>query len=373
MSTVSSIGKKSASGVGAPEAGPAPIPASASLGTSLPAPNMDVATATGDVMAMLYALTAKQRDQGTRQRASTAQDQGTQREVAFNRMRDELQAAKDAENDGGWLGKVTKTLDAITDAVVGGNPLQEAAHHLADLTGVDQFEIAYDFIRPDATLHGAVLLATAVTGEKKLAQGYDVVAASSSLRTRFQGVADASGEKKVMDVYAVTRDAIAMAMVTVGTCGTGSAAMFAVLSSAALAAEQKFDLLGGAGVGDDAKLALRLGAQAYMVAGNIACAFRLGASAAQAGSAAVSIINGAGEVSRGGVAVGRAAYEHEASLHLANAAEQENAQHRADRSLERIVAALRDMSKSYQRCLETIASSLNERDQSSLLVAQHIA
>ena len=138
-------------------------------------------------------------------------------------------------------------------------------------------------------IHGAVLLAAAVTKDQQITQGYDVIASGSSLRTRFQGVADISGkEKGVMDVYTVTRDAIAMAMamVTVGTCGTGSAAMFAVLSSAALAAEQKLDLLGGAGVGDDAKLALRLGAQAYLMAGNIACALKLGAGAAEAGKAA---------------------------------------------------------------------------------------
>jgi len=136
-------------------------------------------------------------------------------------------------------------------------------------------------------IHGAVLLAAAVTKDQQITQGYDVIASGSSLRTRFQGVADISGkEKGVMDVYTVTRDAIAMAMVTVGTCGTGSAAMFAVLSSAALAAEQKLDLLGEAGVGDDAKLALRLGAQAYLMAGNIACALKLGAGAAEAGKAA---------------------------------------------------------------------------------------
>ncbi len=374
MTYATSIGKVSAPSPVAPQVGPAPPRAGAAVGPNLPAPTMSLSAASGDVMAMLYALTAKQRDQGARQGASAAQDRGFGREVAFNRQREEIQAAKDAEADGGWLGNVTKALDAVTDAVVGGNPLQDAVLHLSALTGVDQLEIAYDFIRPDAMIHGAVLLAAAVTKDQQITQGYDVIASGSSLRTRFQGVADISGkEKGVMDVYTVTRDAIAMAMVTVGTCGTGSAAMFAVLSSAALAAEQKLDLLGEAGVGDDAKLALRLGAQAYLVAGNVACALKLGAGAAEAGRAAVSIVNGAGEVSRGGAAVGRAVYEHETSLHLAAAEEQESAQHRADRSIERIVTALRDMSKSYQRCLETIASTLNERDQSSLLIAQQIA
>lgn len=375
MTWATSIGKNSAPApVVAAEGRPGPAVGGVAAGVSLPAPTMSFSGASGDVMAMLYALTAKQRDQGARQASGTAQDRGLEREVAFNRQRDELQAAKDAEADGGWLGNVTKAIDAVTDAVVGGNPLQDAVHHLKGLTGIKQLDIAYDFIRPDATIHGAVLLASAVTGEKKITETYDAIGATSSLRTRFQGVADATGqEKRVMDAYAVTRDAIAMAMVTVGTCGTGSAAMFAVLSSAALAAEQKLDVLGEAGVGDDMKMALRLGAQAYVVAGNIACAVKLGASAAQASKVAVAIINGTAQVSRGGAAVGRAAYEHESSLHLARAAEQESAQHRADRSLGRIVNGLRDLSKSYQRCLETVASTLSERDQSTLLLAQHIA
>lgn len=340
---------------------------------TLPAPTTDLGTIQGDVMAMLYALSAKQRDTNSTTRAASAQQKGVERQVAFDRMREELQKAKDAKEDGGWLGDVVNVLDAAADAVVGGNPLQDVAKRLADTTGVDEFEVAYDFIRPDAMLHGAMLLASAVTGEEKITQGYDVVAGSSSLKTRFQAVADASGEQDVMDAYKVTRDAIAMAMVTVGTCGTGTAACFAVASSTALMLESKLDVLGELGVDDDTKMGLRLGAQAYMIAGNVGCAVSLGTSIATGAKVAVAIVSGADKMSRGGVQIGQGIYEHESTIHLNESAMFESVQQRTDREQKRIISGLRELSASYQRVLDTIAGTVDEQEQTTRTLAQRIA
>ena len=370
---VSSIGKhQSVQAVGGPGARHAA--AAAGPAALLPEPSADPGAVKGDVLSMLYALTAKERDTSSAQRAASAQRKGVERQQAFDHMREEIQKAKDAKEDGGWLGSVTKVLDGATDAIVGGNPLQDVANSVADATGIDAVTIAYDFIRPDAILHAGVLLASAVTGEDKIAQGYDMVAGGSSIKTRFQGAADVSGkQKEVMIGYEVTRDVIATAMVTVGTCGTGTAAYVAVGASALLMVEQRFDLLGKARVSDDVKMGLRIGGQVATVLGTAGVAYATHAAANAGAKAAVAIVNGAQTAARGGVQLGQAHYDHESNLHLAESAKYENEQHRADREQQRIITGLRAVAQSYQRSLENIASTLNERDQTSLLLAQHIA
>jgi hypothetical protein len=371
MTTVGSIGKTSVHGV----AEVAPIAAQATVGVhSLPMPNVDAQQATGDVLALLYALTAKERDGSATQRANAAQRKSTERQEAMQHMQEELQRAKDAKDDGGWLGSVTKVIDGVTDAVVGGNPLQDLANSVADATGVDAVTIAYDFIRPDAILHAGVMLASAVTGEDKLAQGYDALASGSSLKTRFQAVADASGKQdEVMLAYSLTRDSIATAMVTVGTCGAGTAAYVAAGASALLMIEQRTDLLGRAGVEGEAKMWTRLGAQLGTMVLTAGLSYATGTVANSSGKAAVAIFDGTTRAARGGVQLGQAAYDKESQLHLAESAKYEGAQHRADREQERIVSGLRALARSYQQSLETIASTLNERDRTPLTLARQIA
>ena len=369
---VSSVGNRSVQSVEGASGGPPP-PGVGPLDV-LPPPEMEIGAAQGDVMSLLYALTAKQRDTDETQRAGAAERKGTERKDAFDHMRAEIQKAKEAKEDGGWLDTVTHVLDSVADAVVGGNPLQDAAHELAQSTGIKAFDIAYDFIRPDALLHGAVLLTSAATGESGVAQTYDVGAGSSSLKTRFQGAADITGKEKVMDAYAVTRDGIAAAMVTVGTCGTGTVALVAVATSAALMLEAKTDALGELGVGDKAKMWTRLGAQAILIVGTAGAAVATSAKAVDVGAkTAVQIINGANQVSRGSVQVGQAIYEHASSEHLIESAKYQNTQHRADREQERLIGGLREVAKSYQRSLETIGSTMNERDQAPLMLARNIA
>lgn len=370
--TVGNVGGRAVQCVGG--VGPAAKPPAAAPVDVLPSPEMEIGAAKSDVMAMLYALTAKQRDTSSNQGASAAKRKETERQHAFEQMREELQKAKEAKEDGGWLGTVSDILDAATDAAVGGNPLQDVAHELAESTGIKAFDVAYDFIRPDALLHGAVVLTSAATGEDSIAQAYDIGAATSSLKTRFQGAADTTGQAEVMDAYAITRDGIAAAMVTVGTCGVGTVAVVAVASSAVLMLEAKADLLGKLGVADKEKMWIRLGAQASMVVGSAAAAFVGAGKIAPGGvKAAVAITNGANLVGRGSVQVGQAIYQHEADEHLAESAKHQNTQHRVDREQERLLAGLRDVSKSYQRSLDTIASTMNERDQIPLMLARHIA
>jgi hypothetical protein len=337
-------------------------------------PAMEIGAANGDVMSLLYALTSKQRDTASTQRAASAERKGAERTQAFERMREALQAAKEAKEDGGWLGTVTDILDAATDATIGGNPLQDVAHRLSEETGVKAFDIAYDFIRPDALLHGAVVLTSAATDGDAVAQTYDVAAGNSSLKTRFQGAADMSGREEAMDAYSLTRDGIAAAAITVGTCGTGVVAIVAVASSALLMAEAKLDVLGKAGVDNDAKMWIRVGAQATMAAVTLAGTMASSAKMVSGGAkVAVNIINGASQVTRGSVQVGEAMYEKASADHLTESERQQNAQHQADREQERIISGLRDVAESYQRSLETIATTMNERDQAALMLARSTA
>lgn len=354
-------------GGGEPRASTAPV-------NVLPAPGMDLREAQGDAMALLYALTAKQGDSQTTQRASAAERKGTERHQAFEHIQEENKKAQDAKDDGGWLSDVTDVLDAAADAVVGGNPLQDVAHRLAETTGCKAFDLAYDFIRPDALLHGAVVLTSAAAGESGIAQTYDMAAGSSSLKTRFQGAADVTGEARVMEGYTVTRDGIATAMITVGTCGAGGVAIFAVASSAALMLEAKADLLGKIGLSDKAKMWVRFGAQAYVVAATAGGSIAGGAKGVSVGAkVATNIVNGTNQVARGSVKVGQAIYEHASSEHLTESAKYQNFQHRIDREQERIISGLREVSQSYQRSLETLASTIVERDAAPLMLARNIA
>lgn len=340
----------------------------------LPAPTQEIGAASADVTALLYALTARQRDRDTSQRASTAERKDTERKDAFEKMRKELEKAKEAEEDGSWLGDVLDVVDSVTGALVGGNPLQDLAHDLSEATGIGAFEVAYDFLRPDALLHGAAVLTSAATGCDDVKQVYDVGADDVSMKTRFQGAADVTGEAKVMDAYAFTRDATATAMVTVGTCGTGTVAVVAMVSSAALMAEAKLDVLGRLGVEGEAKMWTRLGAQAAVAIGSAGLAFATKTQFAKGGAdAAVKIIGGANQVTRGAAKVGQALYQREVSEHMTNAAAHQHAQHRVDREQERLISGLREVTKSYQRCLESIGGALNERDQTHLMLARQIA
>jgi hypothetical protein len=319
-------------------------------------------------------MTAKQRNTASAARANAAQETGVERQHELDRMTAELAAASQAKKDGGWLSSITDALDAATDAIVGGNALEDVTHELAKDSGCEAFNIAYDFLRPDALVHGAVVVSGAASGQKKGAQIYDVTASSSSLKTRSQGAADITGEQDVMVGYAVTRDAIAGAAVTVGTCGTGTVAVVAMATSAALMLEAKTDALGKAGASDKEKMWMRLGAQAALVLANGVSAVTTPATDAQRFTkAAVLMINGANQMARGSVAVGHAVYDHEADEHLADAAMHEAAQQRADRAQQRIASGLREVAKAYQQSLETLAGTMNERDQSSLQLARSIA
>jgi hypothetical protein len=374
MSAVNNVARAIAQRIDAGSVG-APTGASEPAGAPLPLPEMTMQAAGGDVMSIIYALTSKQRDADSSQRHTAANVTADTRRAAYQKMQDELQAAKDAKDDSGWLGTAMKVLDSAADAVVGHNPLQDVAHTLSTATNCKAFDIAYDFIRPDAVLNGAMMVASAATGDHRISEGYDIGAASSSLKTRFQGAADATGEPDVMEGYAVTRDAIASAMVTVGTCGVGAAAIFVIATSTALAVEAKFDLLGKAGVSDDVKMGLRLGAQAYVVAAGAGASI---AGAAKglvplAGKITVNVVNGANQVNRGVVQVGQAIYDHETALHLKESTKYEAQQHQADRQQERIVVGLRELSQSFQRCLSTIANTMDERNQSTVSLARSIA
>ena len=122
---------------------------------------------------------------------------------------------------------------------------------------------------------------------------------------------------------------------------------------------------------------MRLGAQAALIVGTVGAAYAMApkvASATKAATtAATSIISGANQVSRGSVQVGQAIYEHASSEHLTESAKYDNTQHRADREQERLISGLREVSKSYVRSLETIGSTMNERDQTPLMLARNIA
>jgi len=370
---------------------------------------MSAEAANGDVMALLYALTSKQRDSDSSSRSQSAERKNDERKSEYENMKAEIAAAKEAEEDGGWLDSVTDALDSVCDCVVGGNPLQDLAHSLSEATGIKAFEIVYDFVRPDALLNAAACLATEATGRtefkevsdlkpleapKAPAAGLTGDAAGSSLKTRFQAAADLSGTPDVMEAYGVTRTVIASAMVTVGTCGAGTVAMVAVATSAALVVESKADLLGKAGVSDSAKTWIRVGAQAAMFvatagsaltsAPQAASAVGAGAKAATAATnatrkaidgakAATMLVNGANQVARGSVEVGKAVYEREVSAHNIEASKHEGAQGRIDRQQQRLVTGLREVSKSYQRTLETIAGSMKESQDTRLMLARQIA
>jgi hypothetical protein len=204
-----------------------------------------------------------------------------------------------------------------------------------------------------------------------------MTASSSSLKTRSQGAADASGQQDVMEGYTVARDAIAGAAITAGTCGTGTVAVVAMATSAALMLEAKTDALGKAGVGDKEKMWIRLGAQTGLVAVSAASALTSPAThatdAQRLTKAAVLMNNGTNQMARGSVTVGHAVYDHEADEHLADAAMHEAARQSADRAQERITSGLREVAKAYQQSLETLAGTMNEREQSSLQLARSIA
>ena len=372
---INAVGASKVQGLG--PNGAAPTAGAAAPPSVLPAPQMEVGAANGDVMSMLYVLTAKQRDAQSTQGAAKAERKGSERQEAFDHMRDELQKAKEAKEDGSWLSKVTAVLDSAADATVGGNPFQDVSHTLSESTGCAAFDVAYDFIRPDALLHGAVLLTKATTGRDEVAQVYDGVASTSSLKTRSQGAADVSGQEKVMTAYEITRDAIAAAMVAVSTCGTGTVALVALSASAALMMEAKLDLLGQAGVGGKEKMWIRLGAQAVLIVGGAGAGLSSSAGAAKSTEKAFksvsNVISGANQAARGAVKVGEAIYQHAADDHLTEAAKHENTQHQANREQDRIISGLREVSKSYQRTLENIASTINERDQTPLMLARQIA
>ena len=340
----------------------------------LPSPSASLDAALSDTMSILYAITAEQRDKTSAQRAGDAERKGTERQQAFKDMQAELQKAKEAEEDGGWLDDVMGVVGSVTDAVVGGNPLQDLANGLSDATGFDGFAIAYDFIRPDALTNAAVMLTSEATGCEEIKQAYDVLAFDSSLKTRFQGLADATGKSEIMDAYAVVRDATVMAMVAVGTCGVGTLSVVAIACSAALIAEARADLLGELGVEGPAKMWIRGGLQAAVLGVNITGALVGGAQLASGGTrAAVTVVNGTNQVASGAVNVGKAAYEREAAEHLTESAKHQNTQKRADREQERLISGLREVSKSYQNTLGSIASAIHERDQNLVTLSRSIA
>lgn len=353
--------------------------------SSLPKPSVHADKACMDVMAMLYALTENQRDAAGQERRTSIERKNHERQDAVEHQKEQIRQAQEAKDDGGWLSDVTKALGSAADAIVGGSPLDDIAHDLSDATGCEVFNIAYDFIRPDALLHAAVMLSGAATGSKGISQVYDAKPwaapqgpsggeGGASLKTRSQGAADATGHQEVMDAYAVTRDAEAAAMVTVATCGTGTVAMVAVASSAALMLEEKADLLGKAGVDGKTKMWVRLGAQAVLIFVNAGASFGSATSAISGGGkAAVQCASGANQMARGSVKVGEAAYQHASDEHLANASKYDGVQHRIDREQQRIVSGLRDVMQSYQRTLQTLTGTITERDQTRLTMAHQIA
>lgn len=387
MSTVNGVGGSKPPVSAGASAGGAPLSSEGDATAVLPASSMEISEAGSDVMALLYALTASERDADARGRKQSTERKSVERKDAFDQQREQIRRAKEAKDDGGWLSSVAEVLGSAADAVVGGSPLEDIAHELSEATGCKVFDLAYDFIRPDALLHAALLVTSAATGAKGIQQVGDakpweapkgtstsLQGEGTSLKTRSQAVADATNTPQVMDGYAATRDCVAGAMLTVATCGTGTLAVVAVASSAALMAEEKADLLGRAGVSAKEKMWLRLGAQAALiVVGASASATSAAKVSAERAKSAALVVNGATQAARGGVRVGQAAYEKASDDHMAEASRFEGLQKHVDRDEQRIIDGLREVSKSYQRTLETIAGTMNERDETRLLIARHLA
>ena len=376
MGGVTAVSGARAAPTSAPTGSPVPS-SSAGVGAPLPAPNVELTGAADDVMTMMYGLTAKQRDEQTADKKNAVQASQQASESAYQDQQAEAKQALEDQKKGGIFGGIMKAIGTITDAVVGGNPLQDLAKTADDALGTKTFEVVYDFIRPDAILNAAALLASKATGSDKITEAYDMGAAPSSLKTRFQGAADATNEQKIMSVgYDTVRDAIAGAMVTVGTAGVGTATIAAIALSASLAVESKLDLLGKMGIHGGLAEGLRIGAQVYSMA------FTVGASFATAGvreaastgtKIATNVINGVDKTTQGVSTIGQAAYSYSAEQHTTTAAADANTQQQNSRQIDRLVAGLREISQSYERSLGTIASTLQVRDQTSLQVAQSIA
>jgi hypothetical protein len=391
MSNGTVNGATSARSVQPSQSANAPTAAPPASAATLPTPSMNVAAASGDAMAMLYALTSSQRDADGKERTLDADLKGKERQAAIKQQQDELQQAKDAQEHSGFFGKIAKALGSVADKVVGGTPLGDIAHDLSDATGCKVFDIAYDIIRPDALLNAAVMLAGAATGSHVAKDVVDMkggdgpqgtstsmLGSGPSMKDRFQGAADVSGKQDVMQAYEVTRDATAGAMMTVATCGAGTVAVVAIASSAALMAEQKADLLGKLGVSDRTAMYLRLGAQCALIVVNVGAAVTAPANSVTAGiktgaKMAVHVANGANQVGRGAAQVGQVVYQRESDDHMAEATRAENTQKQADRDTQVIIDGLREVSKSYQQTLQTLANAMNERDQTPIALAHHIA
>ncbi len=358
-------------------------------GPALPPPNVALDDSGGDVMAALYKLTSKQRDEQSSAKATAVTNKKAEREASMKQMEEELAKAKEAQEDAGLFAKIGKAIGSASDVLVGGNPLQDLAHSISEATGCDAFDIAYDIVRPDAILHGAAVLASKATGEDAIRQVYDLKpwekpaspsgfligeGSTSSLRTKFQATADLTGREEVMVGYEITRDAMASAMTTVATCGTGTAAMVAITMSSALMLEQRLKLLERVGVSDNVALALRIGGQVYSAVATGACAGVLGTKGATVASrVAISTVNGAQKVGQGSMKIAQAVATHAADVHLADAEAHKNTQKQLDAAQQRIIAALRELSTSYQKSLETLAGAIKERDDTSLDLARRIA
>ena len=364
--------RNSAVGVGAPaqNAGIAAAP----IGAPLPDPTTSAPAALDAINSMCLA-TVRQRDKETLSRQTGVEVAKSAREAAFKKMQEEIQKAKEAQEHKGFLGGIIKVVDSACDALVGGNPLQDIAKGLDDLTGGKVFEVAYDFLRPDAILHGAAMLAGEALHTDKVTQAYDLTAATSSLKTRFSAVADATGEEKVMDAYAGVRDVVAGAMVTVGTCGTGTAAMVAIALSAAMTLESKVDLLGAVGVHGDVATGIRLGMQAASLAGNVAGTVMSGVKtgAVEGAKVATAAVNGANSITRGSVEVGQAIYQYQSDTHMARSAAQQNVQHQQDRTIDRMIKGMQQLAEAYQHSLATFTDAINTQDQTTLSIARSIA
>lgn len=352
---------------------PAPANASAPL---LPDPTTAPQTALADSTAMLYLLVARESDQNADEAKGSVQASRAQQAAAFQRQQEQIEKAKEAQEHKGVLGKIMDAIDSVSDAVVGGNPLQDIAKTLDDTLHVKAFEVAYDIVRPDAILHGAAMLAAAATGQDKITQAYDLGSSTSSLKTRFQTAADVTDTPEVMDAYAGLRDAIAGAMVTVGTCGTGTAAWVAIGMSAALTVESKLDLLGRAGIHGGVATAIRVGAQLYGVAAGASIgAVMKGAAQATSLAAKVTVncIQGSKDITEGALKMGQAAYQYSADNHMASSEAELNTQNRAGRAVDRIVSGLKQTTQNYQQTLQTLNDTMDAQNQANVALARGIA
>lgn len=365
----------------------------------LPAPS----EGSGDVMSMIYALTAKQRDRGTQAMHAEAQDRKIEREHAFERMTQDLQKAQETKDESGWIGTLTEALDAVTDhslefLLSSANPVVMAAgmaRSVGEITGCETLTFAGGVLRPETLLRAASAVTETVAGkeagnemrsvlcDEQFCGALQTLSPYSTTKQRFEGAAKATGEESLTAHYQTFKQVTLATATTVATCGSGAVVAASLIASAALMLEEKAKLLEKLGVDSNGATGIRIGAQVAVAIGCGAAALDAGrvagtvskevATHAAAARAAVRLIKGAETIVEGGVQVARAFSNDAIAEHMRHADEAQNTQKVIDRQQQRIIDGMRDLSQSYQRTLSAIAGTIQERDQTSVRLTQRMA